>query len=75
MLKHRKVVVSLYPNTIIMKQVIESVKKFWGEYRWGTTCSFITALLVAEQDRLLTAGFFALFVSVGLFIFDKMYKS
>ncbi len=54
---------------------METLKKFWGEYRWGVTCAFTTALLVAEQDRLLTAAFFALATSVALFVFDKMYKS
>lgn len=54
---------------------METLKKFWGEYRWGVTCAFTTALLVAEQDRLLTAAFFTLATSVALFIFDKMYKS
>jgi len=54
---------------------METLKKFWGEYRLGVTCAFTTALLAAEQDRLLTAAFFALATSVALFVFDKMYKS
>ena len=63
-------VVSLYLKLYDM----ETLKKFWSEYRWGVTCSFLTALLVAEQDAILTAAFFALASSVALFIFDKMYK-
>lgn len=54
---------------------METLKNFWSEYRWGITCSFVTALLVSEQDHLITGAFFALASSVALFVFDKMYKS